>query len=288
MDHRYDARELPVLYVFFDRAEFVPSSFSRIREARPTRLYLACDGPREGVGEDYAEIARYREQVISSVDWNCEVRILFPERNRGRANFIPDAIDWFFKSESFGAIIEDDCVVSKSFFRFLFELLTECSGDRDICGITGSFYLPTGSTSSQSFGSTVFPSTWGWGTWSKVWADYDRSMTRLGPDTSDMKFLDALPESSREPFKLAFASVASGKWNSWAYQLFYLAFLTGRCFLHPHVNLVENVGIQDNSTQRTKVSALAANPLGEVRFPLRFEKTEGYDEWQAANIYAFT
>jgi hypothetical protein len=61
------------------------SSMKAIRSARPQRLYVAADGPRAdkvGETERYAELHR----LATEVDWPCEVRSLFRERNLGGRN----------------------------------------------------------------------------------------------------------------------------------------------------------------------------------------------------------
>ena len=67
------------------------------------------------------------------------------------------AIDWFFSTEPFGVIVEDDCLVSTTFFEFCLELLENNGGDERLCGVTGSFHYPTSSLSTDLFGATVFP-----------------------------------------------------------------------------------------------------------------------------------
>ena len=163
MPDNADTRSLPVLYFFFNRPKYITESFGRIAKSRPRRLYVACDGPRMGVTDEATVVSSCRDQVLSQIDWDCDLRVFFSDRNHGRTSFIPMAIDWFFSTEPFGVIIEDDCIVSTTFFEFCLKLLESKAGDKKLCGVTGSFHYPTSSLSSNLFGATVFPSTWGWG-----------------------------------------------------------------------------------------------------------------------------
>src|SRR5689334_10050029 len=97
----------PVLLLVFNRPETTRQVFEAIRQARPSRLYIGADGPRDdkpgepGLCEDVRGIA-------TSVDWPCKVRRLFREKNLGCGVAVGAAIDWFFEHEPEGIILEDD------------------------------------------------------------------------------------------------------------------------------------------------------------------------------------
>ena len=44
--------ETPVLLLVFNRYNTAIQVFEKIRQARPSRLYIASDGPREGYNEE--------------------------------------------------------------------------------------------------------------------------------------------------------------------------------------------------------------------------------------------
>lgn len=44
--------EVPVLLIGFNRPEIIQQSFEYIRKARPEKLYVAIDGPRDDVDKD--------------------------------------------------------------------------------------------------------------------------------------------------------------------------------------------------------------------------------------------
>jgi hypothetical protein len=107
----------PVLFLVFNRPETTARVFEAIRQARPPRLYVGADGARderEGEAERTAEVRR----IATAVDWPCEVKTLFRDRNLGCRNAVSGAIDWFFENEEAGIILEDDCLPSQSFFGF--------------------------------------------------------------------------------------------------------------------------------------------------------------------------
>src|SRR5690606_9199588 len=107
----------PVLLLAFNRPDTALRVFERVREARPARLYIAADGPRPGVEKDRALCAETRK-IYEQVDWDCTVRRLFLEENRGCRIAVSAAITWFFRQEEEGIILEDDCLPVNDFFYF--------------------------------------------------------------------------------------------------------------------------------------------------------------------------
>ena len=72
--------DVSVLILFFNRADVLEKVFAEVKKARPARLFLYQDGPR---GErDMPGILACRE-VVSQVDWQCEVHTMYQEKNYG-------------------------------------------------------------------------------------------------------------------------------------------------------------------------------------------------------------
>lgn len=107
-----------VLFLVFNRPKITKQVFEAIRKAKPPRLYVAADGPREC---KLGEVERVEETraIAMSVDWPCKLRLFFRKRNLGCARAVTEGISWFFKYETQGIIIEDDILPSNAFFYFI-------------------------------------------------------------------------------------------------------------------------------------------------------------------------
>ena len=75
------ALQVPILFCVFNRPEHTRRVFESIRRQRPQTLLLVADGPRDIPGESN-RVARTRE-IISKVDWPCEVLTNFSSTNMG-------------------------------------------------------------------------------------------------------------------------------------------------------------------------------------------------------------
>ena len=111
-----DILKTAVLFLVFNRPDTTNKVFEKIRQAKPSRLYVAGDGPRVGYNEE-DKVAKTRE-ITTRVDWPCEVKTLFRDKNLGCKNGVSTAITWFFDHEEQGIILEDDCLPAESFFWY--------------------------------------------------------------------------------------------------------------------------------------------------------------------------
>ena len=170
--------ETPVLYIIFNRLDTVKRSFAPIREARPARLYVAADGPRDNKEGERERCEEVRQWVLSQVDWDCQLHTRFQDRNVGCGHHPADAISWLFEHETQGVIIEDDCVAAPSFFAFATEMLERYHDDKDVSIVCGSNFdkQRTCQAKDADYFFSKISYTWGWATWRRNWTDYDFTM----------------------------------------------------------------------------------------------------------------
>ena len=106
-----------VLLIVFNRPDTTIQSLNAIRKAKPQRLYIAGDGPRDKTKSELEKINKVRE-IVKNIDWPCEDKTLFRDKNLGCKKGVSSAITWFFEHEDKGIIIEDDCLPNLEFFAF--------------------------------------------------------------------------------------------------------------------------------------------------------------------------
>ena len=75
--------DLAVLCVFFVRPDTFSKVFAQVKKARPSKLFLYQDGPREGRPEDAEKIRMCREIAERNIDWDCQVYRNYQETNVG-------------------------------------------------------------------------------------------------------------------------------------------------------------------------------------------------------------
>lgn len=166
--------DVAVMLLFFTRTELTKKTFAQIRKARPARLYLYQDGPRIGRDDDVVNIKECRETVESMIDWECDVHRNYQEQNSGCDPSNYYAQKWMFETETKGIIMEDDDVMSVSFFRFCKELLDKYENDPRVNIICGMNHLGVYEDCPYDYmfvrdGGGI----WGWATWKRVIDQWD-------------------------------------------------------------------------------------------------------------------
>ena len=87
----------PVLLLTFNRlGSYTRDVFKQYVKQKPSKLYIASDGPRSNkLGED-KEVSNVRDYILNNISWPCTVNTLFQERNLGCRDAVVTAINWFF------------------------------------------------------------------------------------------------------------------------------------------------------------------------------------------------
>jgi len=160
-----------ILFLIFNRPETASQVFKKIRLARPPRLYVACDGPRNNHSTDI-EMVRLTRDLVTKVDWPCNIKTLFRDHNLGCKKAVSSAIDWFFEKEEQGIILEDDCVPHLDFFNFCEKLLNYYKNDKRVFTITGVNFQNEKWRGEASYYFSKFNHCWGWATWKRSWSFY--------------------------------------------------------------------------------------------------------------------
>ena len=259
-----------VLFLIFNRLDVTKQVFQAIRQAKPPRLYLAADGARKNTEGEAEKVIAVREYALQNIDWDCEVKTLFRDKNLGCKYAVSGAIDWFFENEEQGIILEDDCLPSQSFFWFCEELLERYKNDMRVWHIGG--YVPCNCTSDEfSYNFSRFTSVWGWAGWASRWKYYDVSLVKYVEDKkllANYEFFSKGYENSSRTKVLD--KVVSGEIDTWDYQWNFTVRINNGLSIRPKKNLVGNIGFGVGGTHTAqKNHRIEANVAKNIFFPLR-------------------
>ena len=273
-----------VLFLVFNRPDTTNQVFEAIRQAKPPRLYVAADGAREG-NRGEAERVELVRRIATEVNWPCEIKTLFRDKNLGCKYAVSSAISWFFENEEQGIILEDDCLPSQSFFWYCEELLNKYKDDESIYLISGDARGSEAVGIQGDYGFCKYPLIWGWASWERAWSKYDVSLSdwsRASKKNTINSFTDHGP--TRKFWFKTFSDVRSGKIDTWDYQLVYtLCVNQGKCIV-PKFNLISNIGFGNNATHTFDIASQDANRKKvDLRLPLNHNFSTG-DEINI-NIY---
>jgi len=278
--------ETPILFLIFNRPDTSERVFEAIRKAKPTRLYVAADGPREGNENDLLNCPKTR--AVVKVDWDCEVKLLFREQNLGCKQAVSQAITWFFEQEEQGIILEDDCLPHPSFFPYCETLLEYYKNEDRVMLISGDNFQNGKVIGDNSYYFSRYNHIWGWASWRRAWQHYDVDMKSF-PEMKKQEFLNAIfPNKKVQDFWMQkFETSYNKQINTWDYQWTYCVFKEKGISILPNTNLISNIGFGDNSTHTANINKRLANlPITEISFPLTHPAKIEINH--KADMYTFT
>jgi hypothetical protein len=260
----------PVLFLVFNRPETTKRVFDEIKKAKPTKLYVAADGPRNHTEKIKTDIVK--KLILDNIDWKCKVKTILREKNLGCKEAVSSAISWFFKNEESGIILEDDCLPSPSFFRFCQELLERYKDDERIMQISGTNVVGKSDTlKSYFFSKRISP--WGWATWRRAWALYDKNLDRY----EALRKSGEINEIDDPVFRgflgwRTYRMLRSGKLDTWDFQWVVSCIHNNGLGIIPKNNLITNIGFI-MGTHTTNFNKNKAIPRFNMDFPLRHNET---------------
>ena len=261
----------PVLLLAWRRPHTTEKVFEAIRAQRPSRLYFACDGPRQNNQEDAERVRATRAIIENRIDWRCEVKFLYGSDNLGCRVGVSRALSWFFEQEQEGIILEDDCVPHPDFFAYCEALLERYRDDERIWCISGSNFQDGRWRGDGSYYFSQYPHCWGWASWRRCWQHYDSDLL-LWPGLKDSGLLETIFVNPQE---LLFWSeiwdrlYSENQPDSWAYRWTFTCLAMGGITALPNKNLISNIGFGADATHTTdsRVSHLMDNGLGPISHP---------------------
>lgn len=258
--------ETAILFLIFNRSDTTQLVFDQIRKLRPRFLYVAADGPRKNMPNDIEKCSETRK-IIEGIDWECNLKTLYRQENLSCGPSVSEAITWFFNHEEEGIILEDDCLPDLTFFTFCSELLSKYRNSDKVMMISGT-KLAEDNLPTDNYYFTKYANIWGWASWRRVWLNYQ---FKINDDkrTISETLAQVLPSRSERWYWLSeFSKLKNNKVNTWDYQLLYAIWQQGGLAISPSINMIKNIGFNNNSTRTFLHDSLKMPDSNQMSFPL--------------------
>ncbi len=278
----------PVLFIIFNRPDTTKKVLEKIREIKPTRLFVVADGPRDNIEQDKYNVSQTRK-LIDGIDWNCEVTKNYSEINLGCRNRVSSGINWFFEKVDMGIILEDDCLPNNSFFYFCEELLLKYKDQSNVMMISGNNFQDGNIRGDYSYYFSKYAHIWGWATWKRAWDRYDVNMESLN-DFINNNGLRMISNSKhvQQYWLDYFRMTRDGQIDTWDYQWTYAIFRSAGLCVAPNVNLVSNIGFNNNATHtksaNNKYANMKTQEILNVNYPSYVEVDRFADNYEEKNM----
>lgn len=280
MEQKFKSKiDIAVLILFFNRPKMLSKVFEQVKIARPSKLYLFQDGARENRPDDLENVQKCRD-VVTDIDWECEVHINYQEKNNGCDPSEYLAQKWMFETEEMGIILEDDDVPSQSFFPYCKELLERYKDDQRINMVCGMNNLET-YDAPYDYVFTTTETITGWATWKRVIDEWVDHVAFLNNEYYVEKFKDFYKDQFNVKKRIEFYRKQNEEGIAYYESILSTnAKLNSRLNIVPCKNLISNIGNEGESTHGA--SSLDVLPRGirrifnmktyDYEFPLKHQE----------------
>ncbi len=260
---------MPILIIAFNRPELLIKLLKSLENLKPDKLYFACDGPRENNMMDQEKCESIKQIINTYIKWDCMIYKKIQSKNIGIKLNINSAIDWFFQNEDMGIILEDDCDINLSFYKFCNELLLKYKDHKKIKIISGNYYHAN-IVEKNSYYFSRCPGTHGWATWRRTWNENDKNMTSW---TGKSEFLWLIlffkfDFVKAHYFYKKFSDSFNNIIKSWDYQLLYSVWKNDGLIIRPFKSLSKHIGWGDEATHSKRPDQHPEVIIKNMEFPL--------------------
>ncbi len=223
-------------------------SLAKNRLASESKLYIYCDAPNpKATEEDLKNIDRVAK-VVREQQWCGTVEIIENKENLGIDYQTPLRIGEVLKEHDTVIVLEDDCVLSKGFLKYMNDALSIYKNEELLMHIGGWIPPVKGKLPDTYFMRGVNHNT-GWATWRRAWVHYNSNIPEL---------IDLIEATNPIHFNLdgAFNSlgylkeVAKKEKRKQNWDIIWLAsvYTSGGYSILPGKSLVNNIGFDGSGT----------------------------------------
>lgn len=242
-----------VLILVYKRPDTVKEIFNVLKQVKPPRLYISSNAANPSKNEE--ALIEETRAIFEEINWPCEVF------KKYRSEHIPKAgmslyygIDWFFKHEEEGIILQDDVLPHPDFFAYCDELLERYRHDDSIFSISGRncFYYKQPS-SPYSYYFSNYTAIWGWAGWRRSWKLYSFSIDYFKRDLF-LKKLNTLnlSKSSKRYYLQRYEDMLNGRIDTEDFQFLLTQWYYNKKSIIPVHNLCKNIGFGRADAVHTK------------------------------------
>ena len=241
---------IPILFLIYKNPSATKRVFDEIKKIKPSKLYIAADGPKDS--SEHKECSEVR-LITENIDWNCEVYRRYLDDNMGCKVAVSSAITWLFDNEERGIILEYDCLPHKSFFTFCESMLVKYENNKSIMHISGSNLQDGINRGDGSYYFSALAGVWGWATWKGSWDLYESNSTEVKEFIESDMYKGAINNTKvRRYWSKRFLQVFDGiNKSSWAIPWAFSVMKNKGLCVVPNVNLISNIGFNENATHAT-------------------------------------
>lgn len=238
----------PVIVFAFNRLDVLKPTIEALRsnpEAKDSDLFIFVDGARHNKAGETEKVDKVRE-FVKTIDGFNSLNYIFSEKNKGLAPSIIEGVTYVIGRYGKAIVVEDDLYVSKSFLRFMNQMLDTFESDERIFQISGYSTKMTARLRDDIYLNGRAQS-WTWATWKDRWDSVDWDVKDYDALCADRKMQKAFNSHGSDLFGML-RNYKEGIISSWYVRFCYEMHRQGKYTVCPAKSLVRNDGFNSEGT----------------------------------------
>lgn len=235
----------PIVLFVYNRAdhfEKTVNALANCAESRDSDLFIFSDGPKDDRAAPAVKAVRKLANEIKESGRFKSVTVTESAENKGLANSVISGVSAV--TEQYGRVIvlEDDCVPSMYFLKYMNECLSAFEKNERIGAISGyspPIVLP------KDYKADLFTAyrscSWGWATWKDRWDGVDWELNSFKELLFDRDLLKRLNSNGSDRFIRLYRQTKSNR-NSWSVKFGYHLVRKDMLTVYPKYSYVDNIG----------------------------------------------
>lgn len=262
----------PIVLFVYNRPEKTHQTLLALKNnhlANESHLVVFSDAPKpNGTNEDKLKVEEVRT-LVRKQKWPKSIRLIEASENMGLAASVINGVSEVIKEYGKVIVLEDDLITSKFFLKYMNDALHLYENEVEVGTIAA--YVPISGLFPMR--STFFQNkitSWGWGTWARVWesAEWD-SKKLINQFQQDQKKISAFRMGEVSYYQMLLEQY-KGHIDSWAVRFASFCLLNNYKHLYPNQNLIYNIGFGEDATHTKsgKSNKIVSKPVEVKRIKI--------------------
>ena len=264
----------PIVMFVYDRADHFRATFealSNCPEAIKSDLFIFSDGPKnERAEKGVAEVRAFCREAEKSGNF-ASVTVTESEKNKGLAASVIAGVTEVIEGRGQVIVVEDDCVASPYFLKYMNACLDRFDTDTEIGAIAGfSPPIDLPKSYSQDIYLAYRSCSCAWATWKRSWENIDWKLDTINELYRDRALLKRLNSNGSDRFLRLYRQSKSDR-GSWSIRFGYHLVKNELLTVYPRYSYIDNIGgdgsgVHSKATDpglRTDLSRAITDPIIE-------------------------
>lgn len=220
-----------------------------------SKLIVYSDGPKNESDEKKIRSVR---NIIKNFKWPYSLEIIENNENKGLVNSIINGVTKVLNIYEKVIVLEDDLYLGSGFLSFINQGLNIYQEEERVAGVTGYLKWENLDINFPNSFFLNFGSSWGWGTWSSIWNDFQHyDFSKIQEEIKSVE-TNSQFNLGRNFYEILKRSL-DGKVSSWAIYFYAYNFIHNNLFLFPGKNMVSHMGYDSRATNHGEKLNFKAN-----------------------------